>query len=112
MRYTPGPWEIVQDAPQSPKARFQIGHRGDNGFATYVCTVKTERHLIRDGNEAGNARLIAAAPDMLNGLKELELRCRQFIAGDLVTFPCALLPQVRALIEAASGEAVEVEQNS
>ena len=36
---------------------------------------------------------------MLTALKELELRTRQFLNGDLVTFPAALLTQVRMLIE-------------
>jgi Zn finger protein HypA/HybF involved in hydrogenase expression len=39
--------------------------------------------------------------DLVTGLKELELRTRQFIKGELVTFPAALLPQIQALIAAA-----------
>ena len=50
-----------------------------------------------------NAALFRAAPELLVALKELELRTRQFIAGELVTFPAALLPQVRALIADAKG---------
>lgn len=41
--------------------------------------------------------------DLLTALKELELRTRQFIAGDLVTFPAALLEQVRGVIDRAEG---------
>jgi hypothetical protein len=70
-QHTPGPWEIVQDAPLNPKARFNIGSRIPSGFATYVCTVKTEKHLIRDGKEEANARLIAAAPELLSALQSL-----------------------------------------
>lgn len=44
-----------------------------------------------------------ASPDLLNALQELVLRTRQFIAGDLVTFPAALLPQCEAIISKATG---------
>ena len=70
-RHTPGPWDIVQDAPLNPKARFNIGSRGPSGLATYVCTIKTEKHLALDGNEEANARLIAAAPDLLAALETI-----------------------------------------
>ncbi len=67
--HTSGPWDIVQDAPLNPRARFNIGSRGPGGPTTYVCTIKTEKHLVLDGNEEANARLIAAAPDLLRTLK-------------------------------------------
>jgi hypothetical protein len=70
-KHTPGPWDIVQDAPLNPRARFNIGSRGPGGLATYVCTIKTEKHLALDGNEEANARLIAAAPDLLEALRGL-----------------------------------------
>lgn len=69
--HTPGPWEIVQDAPENPKARFQIGHRVSPTSATYVCTIRTEKILTLDGNHAANARLIAAAPELLAALEEM-----------------------------------------
>jgi hypothetical protein len=69
--HTSGPWDIVQDAPLNPRARFNIGSRGTGGPTTYVCTIKTEKHLALDGNEEANAHLIAAAPDLLAALRLL-----------------------------------------
>ncbi len=69
MSHTPGPWGIVQDAPLNPKSRYSIGSRQPNGFAIYVCTIRTERSLILDGKETANARLIAAAPELIEACR-------------------------------------------
>jgi len=73
-QHTSAPWEIVQDAPLNPKARFTIGSRNPNGFATYVCTIRTEKRLILDGNEEANAHLIASAPELLDLLESAVAR--------------------------------------
>jgi len=44
-------------------------------------------------------RLLVEKTDLRNALTELELRTRQYLEGTLVTFPAALLPQVRSLID-------------
>jgi hypothetical protein len=62
-------------------------------------------HVATIGRDAtdGDAALIRAAPNLLAALRELELCTRQFIAGDLVTFPAALLPACRGIIARAEG---------
>ena len=70
--YTPGPWTIVQDAPENPKARFQIGHRTGATSATYVCTLRAENNITHDGKQEANALLIAAAPDLLKSLRDCQ----------------------------------------
>jgi len=45
-----------------------------------------------------------AVPELVNALTELELRTREFLAGELVTFPAALLPQVRKTLDKARGK--------
>lgn len=44
------------------------------------------------------AELNADRELLRQALTELELRTRQFISGELVSFPASLLPQVRALL--------------
>lgn len=62
-KYTPGPWWFSQ---RDEQGRFDIG-RGD-----YVLFCSTGGPLPKDliGAERANARLIAAAPDLLEALKE------------------------------------------
>ena len=47
-------------------------------------------------------KLLAEKESLLHGLIELELRTCQYFDGSLATFPSALLPQVRSLIESLS----------
>lgn len=54
--------------------------------------------------------LLFVAEGLLSALRELTLRTRQFIAGDLVTFPAALLPQCEAAIRAAGAEPLDASE--
>ena len=76
-------------------ARGTAGHETHGQWSVYEESGR-DIAIVYDG--AKHAQLIADAPCLLGGLKELELRTRQFIKGELVTFPAALLPQIRALI--------------
>lgn len=69
--------------------------------AVWCCKQPT---LERDINAEFTVRACNSHHELLDALVELELRTRQFIAGDLVTFPAALLPQVRIVISRAKGE--------
>ncbi len=96
-KHTPGPW---------------IADKAFSGTQCVICANAPDGQsfnlafLPGQYNErSANARLIADAPYLLTALKELELRTRQFIAGELVSFPAALLPQVQALIEHVEGGA-------
>lgn len=57
--HTPGPWRI------NPRAATRIVAGDDDTIATAAC----QSNLLEQ--HAANARLIAAAPDMLAALKEL-----------------------------------------
>jgi hypothetical protein len=104
--HTSGPWDIVQDAPLNPRARFNIGSRGPGGTTTYVCTIKTEKHLALDGNEEANAHLIAAAPEMLEALRAMVARGpfmdQRATAEGLAN--CEALAKARHAIRQAEGE--------
>lgn len=96
--HTPGPWTIVQDSPHNRTVRYSIGARLPTDMATYVCTIKQPAGLITDGRHDANARLIAAAPDLLEALKALmaNVKFRRYIlAGNITDF-------ARAAIEKAT----------
>ncbi len=85
---TPGPWYVGKTG----------NHQG------LVIAEKTGANVAVAYDKA-DAPILAAAPQMLVALTELERCTRQFIARELVTFPAALLPQVREIIAIAGGEA-------
>lgn len=104
-KHTPGPW-VIQD-----NAAFGVHIYGPGGLGG-------GKHLARVSNSAGvdaraNARLIAAAPDMLAALKA----ARQFIENGVefgfVRMPDPstpdpahnTLPTINAAIAAATGSA-------
>ena len=52
-------------------------------------------------------QIIAQRDQLRRALTELELYTRQFISGKLVTFPAALLPQCRTILEQTALAAVQ-----
>ena len=67
--YTPGPWRVA------PAADYQSSHINvDAGTRGYICLAGVQG----DTQAAANARLIAAAPDLLRALDNL---LEQHIAG-------------------------------
>lgn len=96
--HTPGPWTQSKFCVQA--ARGRDGHPG----FTVADTQTFSSYGISDAERFANVALIAAAPDLLAALTELELRTRQFIAGTLTTFPASLLPQVRHVLKIARGQ--------
>ncbi len=86
--YTPGPWEY--NAPRFPEASgsvFSIDTNGDLQARDYW-TVAEVFH--RSPNSEANARLIAAAPDLLAALEK--------IANDPIGQPGASYREILALI--------------
>jgi len=59
-QHTPGPWYAYQPA----EGRTRIGRSLNGLSADYVCT------LFDGPNKTANARLIAAAPELLDALKD------------------------------------------
>jgi hypothetical protein len=77
-QHTPGPWLVLQ-VPTSAGSAFRIGTAGaEKGCAwVYADGIRKgiDDSLPRAQELAANARLIAAAPDLLKALKNL---CRTF----------------------------------
>ena len=67
-KHTPGPWATDQKEHDEPhqNIRVQAGKRG-------ICLVWMDDAPVRDYNaeQRANARLIAAAPDLLEALKAM-----------------------------------------
>jgi hypothetical protein len=66
-KHTPGPW-VIDDSNPNLVARLV------NGVYEYVCAVEPSSFSNRECNqeqEEADARLIAAAPDLLDALKDL-----------------------------------------
>ena len=85
--HTPGPWTArPQTGPQ-----WGVTH-GDSEFA-FICNCFTLH-----GNDEANARLIAAAPDMLEALKQSLDWLSSYPGGGAL----GMYDQVRAAIEKAT----------
>jgi hypothetical protein len=72
--------------------------RGDNRIAMIDC----DNEALSDGDIVANARLIAAAPDLLAALIELDAWA---IHGSGTEYPQGTFEAVRAAISKAIGEA-------
>lgn len=75
-KHTPGPWKVSQVVPNSelPKGKRKTGYSGSIGYVWTdrpypggVCLAEVRGHYV--GEEEANARLIAAAPDLLAALE-------------------------------------------
>jgi len=105
-KHTPGPWRITHNGSYSPP-RFEISGRAGDGREYGFAEVSA--WPLHAGEAEANARLIAAAPEMLEALKTLTP-----IASDQhahITSDCGgncpdliAIKQARAAIARARGE--------
>ncbi len=65
--HTPGPWEIGYRGirPTRPIEGYTIGYAP-------ICIVRGDKRLHGNGVREANARVIAAAPELLEALKEIQ----------------------------------------
>ena len=82
MRHTPGPWKSDEVRTQSGRA-FRIGAAEMLEAGKGCCIIYDDYPGRPDNERAANARLIAAAPDMLAAL-------RNFVEADAITFSEAI----------------------
>jgi hypothetical protein len=72
-RHTPGPWHVREGKYQNVLVEFDT--RPD-GRATWVLATldgqQYEERFMKPGTQMANARLIAAAPELLEALEEIE----------------------------------------
>lgn len=80
--HTPGPWILGADGEKIiTNYRDEHGNMTEanwlkGGWAKSVCTIRHGNWMAR-GEPESNARLIAAAPDLLAALKALQLQALQ-----------------------------------
>jgi hypothetical protein len=97
---TPAPWFMRLSDNATPLIEF--GPISETGNLDYlICAMPAE--ITRTFNSYANARLIAAAPDLLDALKRLESATR--ILPPDMDEPDSPLAQARAAIAKAEGGA-------
>ena len=93
MKHTPGPWKVQQVDNQS-YARTIVG----DGF--WIADVA---HAATGDNEsAANARLTAAAPEMLDMLQTINAYFYEYRNGELSGYEHELAGQISATIKKAT----------
>jgi hypothetical protein len=103
MKHTPGPWHIAETEDNSfGRVTFrQICATSKNGAPFQLCLNSVHERPQEAKEREANARLIAAAPDMLSALKiascEVESRAGRFAWAQI------LVKTLEAAIEAAEG---------
>lgn len=98
MSYSPGPWKVWGESIRQPEG-IAIG-QGDAGYS--LARVFSQGH---DGE--ANARLIAAAPELLEALEEAEYRLRELahqVWPQGVSYYEPAVVKARAAIAKAKGE--------
>lgn len=92
-KHTPGPWKVIDRALNGGEG---VSIEAENGY-TEVCKVNKSYH-----SRTANARLIAAAPELLEALKEAENWLAEYEDGPDSGLQ-GLLAQARAAIAKAEG---------
>jgi hypothetical protein len=98
MTYTPGPWDIheandINDA-------FYITHKNRRGIGSISNSFNDDGDQYTSAEDAANARLIAASPDLILALKEwISMAVNSGLEG------CdEILEQAEAAIDKATGQ--------
>lgn len=81
-KHTPGPWKVLRDAVFHVETAY-----ADQEYSGNICTVYEGTGMPKVMAEA-NARLLAAAPEMLEALKELAARFEVQGAKPNKDWPC------------------------
>lgn len=99
--HTPGPWistGYVEDGHEVPHFKIEQDLRNDAGFLKDICPLIAKSTYGSESEMAANARLIAAAPELLAVLQEAALP-----GGMSKEMFFRWLPRARAAIAKAGG---------
>ena len=93
-KHTPGPWQEDDCRDACGCTTIRVADNTPHG--------QTDKPPIATVNADGDARLIAAAPEMLEALEEMEFLAKGRIGG--INCHPGTIKKVRALISKAKGE--------
>ena len=79
-KHTQGPWKVLEHGKGIK--RHCVGTENTAPIQAVICEIDTKSLQTTDAIRLANARLIAAAPDMLAILKSLVFETSHFIHGD------------------------------
>lgn len=109
--HTPGPWRIDCQQDEAPYIVAEQGKRWNNPTICHLYQDVTPEDSVTIGpwleafdNAAANARLIAAAPDMLDTLRKIETTLDSVFDGWIDSPIGKALYAARAAIAKATGE--------
>jgi hypothetical protein len=105
LGHYPGPWEL--DSAKDGDLRYQIvngqvpkGINGDFGYP--VCDTMNRHHCIAPEEDEANARLIAAAPELLEALEAI-FEGAEYQRGTTYELSTRLLEKAQLAIAKAKG---------
>ena len=100
-KHTPGPWEPIK-LNSAPLASWAVNAPGYGGRSPLVCGLEHSKGgpILHAESEA-NARLIAAAPDLLATLQELRESADYWSEYDV---PLGIVDRSKAAIAKATGD--------
>ena len=115
-KHTPGPWSVPHFAEPEVgcKCGYVLSDTCMGAVATVHCSGEGDWKITGDNPKfeeaCANARLIAAAPELLEALREAEVGLefagadKTIAEGDFIPTPTLALRAVRAAIAKATGE--------
>ena len=100
-KHTPGPWGAIK-LNSAPLGAWAVNAPGYCGKAPLVCALEHSKSgpILHAESEA-NARLIAAAPDLLATLQELRESANYWSEYDV---PLGIVDRIKAAIAKATGD--------
>jgi hypothetical protein len=121
-KHTPGPWEVIdrRDARNRPCGLNVIGHHRDDDYSQIepvtICRLPDGASSLESQcwqHQAANARLIAAAPELLEALDDLQRKAdaalgflnEHNIGGNYARTLCASISTACKAISKATGGA-------
>ena len=103
-KHTPGPWGITADKDEHGEIRTYVGAASSNFpnmYSKYVAKIMGwGMDYANDSEQKANARLIAAAPDLLAALK----KWREFMVNNYTPEELSWWGETEAAIAKAEGD--------
>lgn len=100
-KHTPGPWSVVYEHPYT-----YVQERAHGNYLAQISHINDTYEFdspLSSLEEQANARLIAASPDLLKALENIEIWMSQDGPIDRMGYDCELA-SIRAAVAKAKGE--------